>query len=377
MSLRLPPRADVRLLATAVALPTDLAPVGQRGRVMDEAAVLAHIGHVGHVGHAGVPGAEAAKATEPPVPLDVEVTTRQWVQDADAIDLAVEAGRRALARAGLQANQLSAILCASSTPVSISAAMAPKVAARLQGEAADASIFLPCAHDVRGGGVGALQAWITAQGLIAQGAGPVLVVAAETPSKFLQPGDVGTALRYGDGAGAVILGPAAGTDVASLPGASFLGGLAGQRPLAGRPTTIPGPLPPEGGPQAYRFQKPDREHLADLGRLWAQAPRALGEAFPAARADTRYVLPYGVSHRQMATAVEALGATQAECFHELARLGCVGAASPLVALHGLLASGRPDPGCVVCLVSAAGNGVWAGFFWALDEWACGQALVSG
>lgn len=113
MSLRLPPRADVRLLATAVALPTDLAPVGQRGRVMDEAAVLAHIGHVGHVGHVGVPGAAAANATEPQTPLDAEVTTRQWVQDADAIDLAVEAGRRALARAGLQVSELSAILCAS------------------------------------------------------------------------------------------------------------------------------------------------------------------------------------------------------------------------------------------------------------------------
>ena len=139
MSLRLPPRADVRLLATAVALPTDLAPVGQRGRVMDEAAVLAHIGHV------GVPGAEAANATEPQAPLDAEVTTRQWVQDADAIDLAVEAGRRALARAGLQVNQLSAVLCASSTPVSISAAMAPKVVARLQGSGRRQHLSALCA----------------------------------------------------------------------------------------------------------------------------------------------------------------------------------------------------------------------------------------
>jgi 3-oxoacyl-[acyl-carrier-protein] synthase-3 len=355
MSLRLPARHDVRLLATAVALPTDLAPAGQRGRVMDEAAVLAHI---------------APAAARPPhgTPLDAEVVTRQWVQDADAIDLAVEAGRQALARAGLQAHELSAILCASSTPVSISAAMASRVSARLLGESVEEpGIFNPCAYDIRGGGIGALQAWITAQGLIAQGAGPVLVLAAETPSKFLQPGDVGTALRYGDGAGACILGPS----TEARP--SFLGGLSGQRPLAGRPTTIPGPLPPAGDLEAYRFQKPDCEHLADLGRLWSQAPRALAEAFPQALAATRFVLPYGVSHRQMATAVEALGAPQAECFHELARLGCVGAASPLVALHGLLASGRAAAGDVLCLLSAAGNGVWMGFYWQLDEHACQQA----
>src|SRR3989344_1551522 len=274
MSLRLPPRADVRLLATAVALPTDLAPVGQRGRVMDEAAVLAHIGHV------GVPGAEAANATEPQSPLDAEVTTRQWVQDADAIDLAVEAGRRALARAGLQGNQLSAVLCASSTPGSISAALAPRVVARLQGEAADASIFLPCAHDVRGGGVGALQAWITAQGLIAQGAGPVLVVAAETPSKFLQPGDVGTALRYGDGAGAVILGPAAGTDLASRPGASFLGGLAGQRPLAGGPPPPPRAAAAAGGAAGLPLSKARPRAPGRPGALVGASAARAGRGVP-------------------------------------------------------------------------------------------------
>lgn len=344
MNLLLKPRSDVCLLATSVAMPMDLSPFGQRGVVLDHQGVLARM----HV-----------PANSSPPPSDPQVQTRQWVQGSDAIDLAVEAGRRALAQANMQAMELAAIVCASSTPVSISAAMAARIALRL---GCSDGLANAAAFDVRAGGVGVMQAWFTAQGLIAQGSGPVLVVAAETPSLFLRPTDVGTALRYGDGAGACILAPRAERSP------TFLGGMSGQQPLRGRPTTIPGRLPPSGNdPMDYRFQKPDREHLEDLMQLWAHCPQALSTAFPEAVAATRHVVPYAVSHQQMDTAMKALAAPNATCFHELHRYGCVGAASPLVALHGLLSSGQARSGDVVCLLSAAGNGVWGGFFWALED----------
>jgi len=343
MNLLLKPRSDIRLLSTGVAMPVDVPPAGQRGVVLDHEAVLARM---------EVPTGSTAQAPDP------QVQTRQWVQGADAIDLAVEAARCALSRAGMQAQELAAIVCASSTPVSISAAMAARVALRL---GCSEGLANAAAFDVRAGGVGVMHAWFTAQGLIAQGSGPVLVVAAETPSLFLKPTDVGTALRYGDGAGACILAPTE----AAVP--SFLGGMSGQQAMRGRPTTIPGRLPPVGDPMDYRFQKPDREHLEDLMQLWARCPKALADAFPQAASSTRHVVPYSVSHQQMETALRALNVPGATCFHELHRYGCVGAASPLVALHGLLMSGQAQPGEVVCLISAAGNGVWGGFFWALDD----------
>jgi len=325
-------------------MPMDLQPTGQRGVVLDHQGVLARM---------------QVPTDSPPQPVDPQVQTRQWVQGADAIDLAVEAAVRAMAQANMQAMDLAAIVCASSTPVSISAAMAARVALRL---GCSEGLANAAAFDVRAGGVGVMQAWFTAQGLIAQGSGPVLVVAAETPSMFLRPTDVGTALRYGDGAGACILA----TCAEKTP--TFLGGMSGQQALRGRPTTIPGRLPPSGNdPMDYRFQKPDREHLEDLMQLWAHCPQALSAAFPQAAEATRHVVPYSVSHQQMDTALKALGAPHATCFHELLRYGCVGAASPLVALHGLLASGQAQPGDVFCMISAAGNGVWGGFFWALDE----------
>lgn len=356
MNLHLQPRADVCLLATAVSMPVDLAPAGQRGVVLDQQAVLARM--------PGVRAEDALRAN------DTEVATRQWVQDADAIDLAVDAAQRALAKAGLQAADLAGLICASSTPVSISAAMAPRIASRL---GCGPGVAQACALDVRAGGMGAVLGWFMAQGLIAQGAGPVLVVAAETPSRFLRPDDVGTALRYGDGAGACILGPC-------RPGApTFLGGLSGQRPLGGRPTTVPGRLPPDGDADLldYRFQKPDREHLQALAGLWAACPGWLAEAFPSAAASTRFVLPYAVSHQQMASVVAGLGAPGASAFHGLRQWGCLGAASPLAALHGLLASGQAAAGDVVALIAAAGNGVWGGFFWALDERVCAAAGEPG
>ena len=347
MNLHIRPGARVRLLSTAVAMPMDLAPLGERGMVLDNDAVHEQVLGPQWRTH---PRAIVAPLDEP------TVRTRQWVREATALDLATEAARRALQAASMPASDLAAILCVTSTPPIISAAMAARIGRALGcGQELDnASGF-----DIRAGGVGVMMAWFTAQGLIAQGSGPVLIVAAEAASSFLMPGDIGSALLYADGAGACIL--AHGDSDAE----TFMGGMSGQVALHGRPTTIPGLLPPHGDLMDYRYQRPDRAHLQELLHLWDRFPRVLASAFPRACQQLRHFLPYAVSTRQMDTARQALGQPKARVFHELARHGCVGAASPLVALHGLRASGQAHPGAVIALASAAGNGLWAGFFWRL------------
>ena len=338
MALTLRPMPGLRLLATAQARPLDLDPAGTLGAELDDAAVCARVGR-------------SDAALDP-------LRRRQWVQgDADALALAELAARRALEAAGMRPRDLSAIVSATSTPHSISASMSARIGRALGcGDGLDHAT----ACDVRAGGVGALQAWFAAQGLIAQGAGAVLVVAAEAASRFLRPRDLGSALVYADGAAACILG--AGE---AAPGGGFLGGASGQAALPGRPTTIAGALPPTGDLLDYRLQRPDREHLAALQSLWQRLPGELAARCPQAHAQLRHLLPYAVSHTQLENVRTAFGLQAGQVFDELDSHGCLGAAGPLSALHGLLQSGRAQPGEVVALAAAAGNGLWAGFYWRL------------
>ncbi len=355
MKLFVKPGARVRLLSTAVARPIDLAPQGEHGLVLDNEAVMALVHGVNW--REVMAEKAAARGAAPAMPLP-QVACRQWLtKGAHALHLAEEAARRALQAANLRAADLAGLICVTSTPPIVSASMAARV-----GKAIGLGVDLNQAacFDVRAGGVGVMQAWFAAQGLIVQGSGPVLIVAAEASSQFMSPGDLASALLYADGAGACVLGPGHANDADT-----FLGGLGGQMSLPGQPTTIPGTLPPHGDLNAYRFQRPDRTHLEALLALWAQFPQELARAFPEANARLRHFLPYAVTQRQMDVACEALAAPQATLFHELQQWGCVGAASPLTALHGLLQSGRAQPGDVLLLASAAGNGLWSGFYWRL------------
>jgi 3-oxoacyl-[acyl-carrier-protein] synthase III len=356
MMLNVRPTVPMRLLATAMAMPLDIEPAGQHGRLLDNDAVCEAV--------LGPDWRAQMKARAEQVPGDAEpfvVQSRQWVRNgATAIDLGVTAARRALEAAGLRAQDLSAILCVTSTPPVVSAAMAARIGVAL---GCDDSLGNACCFDVRAGGVGVMLAWFSAQGLIAQGSGPVLIVAAEASSSFMSPGDVGSAMLYADGAAACILAGAPSKAHAGPDDPGFLGGMSGQMKMQGRPTTIPGTLPPRGDLSVYRFQRPDRTHLASLKTLWGGFPRELAAAFPEACAALKHFLPYPVSLKQMAVAHEAMGQPRAEIFHQLERHGCLGAASPLASLHGLLSSGRARSGDVLALASGAGNGLWAGFFW--------------
>jgi 3-oxoacyl-[acyl-carrier-protein] synthase III len=102
-----------------------------------------------------------------------------------------------------------------------------------------------------------------------------------------------------------------------------------------------------------------------LAELWSRFPPELAQAFPEANASLRHFVPYAVTQRQMDVASEALGAPHAEVFQELPQWGCIGAASPLMSLHGLLQSGKAHAGDVLLMACAAGNGLWAGFYWRL------------
>src|SRR5258708_7019757 len=117
-------------------------------------------------------------------------------------DLGFLAARVCLDRAGVAPEELDAILLATSTPDRIQ----PATATRVQDPLGASRAF---AFDVSSVCSGSVYAIHLADMLIRSGeARRVLVVASELYSRFLDPKDFSTRASLGDGAGAVLLGPA-------------------------------------------------------------------------------------------------------------------------------------------------------------------------
>ena len=116
-------------------------------------------------------------------------------------DLALEASRSALKAANLKPEDIDLIVVATSTPDYIF----PSTACLLQ---AKLGIKGCAAFDVQAVCTGFIYALATADGFIKGGtATKALVVGAEVFSRILDWSDRGTCVLFGDGAGAVVLGP--------------------------------------------------------------------------------------------------------------------------------------------------------------------------
>ncbi len=126
------------------------------------------------------------------------IRCRRQVQPGETMcDLAVQAGRRALASAG--SDRVGAIVVATTSPDRLCPATGPEVATRLnQGT-------IP-AYDVASACSGFLYGLATAIGLIeAHVADDVLMIGAEAFTTLVDPNDRVTRPIFGDGAGAVVL----------------------------------------------------------------------------------------------------------------------------------------------------------------------------
>ena len=118
--------------------------------------------------------------------------------------MAVKAAQAALDRAGVAANDIDAIIVATSTPD----LTFPSVATMVQ---AGLGMTRGFAFDVQAVCAGFVFALANADGLIRSGqADRVLVIGAETFSKLMDWEDRGTCVLFGDGAGAVVLDAAEG-----------------------------------------------------------------------------------------------------------------------------------------------------------------------
>jgi 3-oxoacyl-(acyl-carrier-protein) synthase III len=132
------------------------------------------------------------------------IQERRWAKPDEATsDLAGQAGREALAQAGIAAADLAVVIVATSTPDHPQPPTANLVQYRL-------GALRAAAFDVNAVCSGFVFALAVGNQMVAANRGYALVIGADVYSRILNPADRKTAVLFGDGAGAVVLGPVTG-----------------------------------------------------------------------------------------------------------------------------------------------------------------------
>ncbi|MGW5362155.1 beta-ketoacyl-ACP synthase III [Actinopolymorpha pittospori] len=131
------------------------------------------------------------------------IVSRRWATPEETVAaMSVAAGGKALAAAGIQADQLGCVLVSTVSHLAQTPAIATSVATELgAGGVAAFDISAACA--------GFCYGLELAQSMVRTGSATyVLVVGVERLSDLTDPDDRSTAFLFGDGAGAVVVGPA-------------------------------------------------------------------------------------------------------------------------------------------------------------------------
>ena len=158
------------------------------------------------------------------------IITRHFADaDESVVDMAAAASEKALAAAGVRADEIDTVIVGTVTHLSQTPSAAAELAFRL-------GTGKPAAFDISAACAGFSYGLAIAQDLIRGGSATnVLLVGVEKLSDLTDPTDRSIAFIFGDGAGAVVLGP---SDVPAI--GPFSGDQTASRPRPSRRTS-PGP----------------------------------------------------------------------------------------------------------------------------------------
>ncbi|GGS94165.1 ketoacyl-ACP synthase III [Streptomyces chromofuscus] len=130
------------------------------------------------------------------------IETRHWASDEETVAaMSIEASGKAIADAGITAEQIGAVIVSTVTHFKQTPAVATEIADKLG--TAKAAAF-----DISAGCAGFGYGLTLAKGMIVEGSAEyVLVIGVERLSDLTDLEDRATAFLFGDGAGAVVVGP--------------------------------------------------------------------------------------------------------------------------------------------------------------------------
>ena len=308
---------------------------------------------------------------------DIELfldTSSEWIESRTGIRerrvaepeltllaLAARAGRAALEAAEIDASQVDTVICSSSSPDATFPSLACRVQAELgcpQGPAFD--LQAACSGAVYG--VGLAQSMI--QGGLSR---RVLIVAAEIFTRVLDWTDRSTAVLFGDGAGAFLVGgpDEAGAEILAIDlGADGKGAwaldtvrfsAAPDLAARSRPQYATSPRALDrvvqmNGREVFRFSTKVLEQI--VVRLAADAAVELDQI--------ALVVPHQANSRILATAAGRLGLPFQRFACNVDRMGNTSSASIPLALAEAAQAGRCRDDELVCLVAFGAGLTWGG-----------------
>ena len=272
-------------------------------------------------------------------------------------DLAAAAGQQALDFAGVAPEDVDMIIVATVTGDTPTPACAAYVQAKLGAKNA-------CAFDVGAACAGSLYGLTIADQFILSGAMKhVLVIGAETLSRFVDWTNRETCVLFGDAAGAILLGateePGHGLLASTLRTDGTLTGILGifgggsRRPLSPELLDDNGNKIKMRGREVYKFAT-------------RVLPEVVAETLAKANltaADVTHVITHQANQRILEYALETLGVPVEKCWINIDRFGNTSSASMPITLDEANRAGKLKKGDVIAMMAMGAGMTWGGAVW--------------
>ena len=267
--------------------------------------------------------------------------------DQATSDLALAAARAAIADAGLVPGDIDVLIVATTTPDHPVPATAPTVAAGLGLEIAAFDLNAACTGFVYGLDV--------ASRLAGTGA-TVLLIGAETLTRYVDPGDRSIAVLFGDGAGAVVLRARPGAELGPFDLGSDGSDVAMLWMRAGGSREPFDPVA-HADPSSRMSMRGGDVYRHAVARMTASSQAVLAAAGRTV-ADVDLMVGHQANLRILSAVAERLGLPEERCQVSVDRHGNTSAASIPLALADARAQGRLEPGMRLLLTAFGGGLTW-------------------
>lgn len=286
--------------------------------------------------------------------VDLEATldtSDEWIRERTGIrerriggsttGLGIDAARQAMAMAGVTGDDIDLVLLCTSTPDETMPASASVIQHALGVRGGAVDLNAACSGFVYG--------LVAADGFLRAGLARVLLVGSETMSRIVDWDDRGTAILFGDGAGAVVLERTAG------PGRLLGFDLGSDGSLRHILHAETGGTIEMDGPEVFR----------KAVRVVVDSAHAALEAAGVRVDDIALFVPHQANARIIASACNKLGFGADQTVNILATTGNTSAASIPMALTSAADAGRLAAGDLVLMVGFGAGMSWAS---AVLEW---------
>ncbi|WDM02776.1 ketoacyl-ACP synthase III [Alicyclobacillus cycloheptanicus] len=266
-------------------------------------------------------------------------------------DFAIPASQRALEMAGVRPEEVDLIICATVTPDM----MFPATACIIQDKI---GATRAAAFDLSAACSGFLYGLSVAAGFIASGQYRyVLVVAADVLSRIVDYTDRSTAILFGDGAGAALVGPVEGDrgllafDLgADGSGGEFLSLPAGGSRMPASYASIDAHL--------HYLKMEGQETFKSAVKAMAASTEKVLERAGLKREDVDLMVPHQANIRIIEAARKRFGFDENKVVLTIHKYGNSSASSIAIALDESIRAGRAQPGHVLILVGFGAGLTW-------------------